>query len=66
MLGVWGVEIGKLGDARVLLGMSGRRGCLRFEWIVEFSMLSLRFLRLIVEEDCRKYTLRLETGDFLV
>ena len=44
MWGVRGLGVGKLGDARVLLGMSGKRECWRFGWIFAFLMLSLQLL----------------------
>jgi hypothetical protein len=66
MWGVWGLEVGKLGDARVLLGMSGRRECWRFGWIFAFLMLSLQLLSLNLEEICREHTLRSEVLNFLI
>lgn len=41
MWGELGFVVERLGDARGLLGRSGRRGCWRFGGIVAFLMLSL-------------------------
>jgi hypothetical protein len=66
MWGVRGFEVGRLGDAQVLPGRSGRRGCSRFGWIVVFSMISLRLLRSIMQEVGEEHTLRSEVLDFLI